>query len=134
MNREQIFAEINDLQETQAYKRTFDFVARFVAKANTADSVTIPINNAGSFKQLGYNMDKVSVENAFADNGVKFEDNHGNNGYTFYVGGEWKRHPHFAALGYVLSKRHYPGFNGSWTDSKFVGAFMKENFGISDFG
>lgn len=56
MNREQIFAEINDLQETQAYKRTFDFVARFVAKANTADSVTIPINNAGSFKQLGYNI------------------------------------------------------------------------------
>ena len=56
MNREQIFAEINDLQETQAYKRTFDFVARFTAKANTADAVTIPINNAGAFKQLGYNI------------------------------------------------------------------------------
>ena len=56
MNREQIFSEINDLQETQAYKRTFDFVARFTAKANTADAVTIPINNAGAFKQLGYNI------------------------------------------------------------------------------
>ena len=56
MNREQIFAEINDLQETQAYKRTFDFVARFTAKANTADAITIPINNAGAFKQLGYNI------------------------------------------------------------------------------
>jgi hypothetical protein len=56
MNREQIFAEINDLQETQAYKRTFDFVARFTAKADTADAVTIPINNAGAFKQLGYNI------------------------------------------------------------------------------
>lgn len=56
MNREQVFAEINDLQETQAYKRTFDFVARFTAKANTADAVTIPINNAGAFKQLGYNI------------------------------------------------------------------------------
>lgn len=56
MNREQIFAELNDLQETQAYKRTFDFVARFTAKANTADAVTIPINNAGAFKQLGYNI------------------------------------------------------------------------------
>ena len=56
MNREQIFAEISDLQETQAYKRTFDFVARFTAKANTADAVTIPINNAGAFKQLGYNI------------------------------------------------------------------------------
>lgn len=56
MNREQIFEEINDLQETQAYKRTFDFVARFTAKANTADAVTIPINNAGAFKQLGYNI------------------------------------------------------------------------------
>lgn len=56
MNKEQVFAEINDLQETQAYKRTFDFVARFTAKANTADAVTIPINNAGAFKQLGYNI------------------------------------------------------------------------------
>lgn len=56
MNREQIIAEINDLAETQGYKRTFDFVARFTAKANTADSVTIPINNAGAFKQLGYNI------------------------------------------------------------------------------
>lgn len=56
MNREQIKSEINDLLETQAYKRTFDFVARFTAKANTADSVTIPINNAGDFKQLGYNI------------------------------------------------------------------------------
>lgn len=56
MNREQVKSEINDLLETQAYKRTFDFVARFTAKANTADSVTIPINNAGDFKQLGYNI------------------------------------------------------------------------------
>ena len=88
--------------------------------------------DSGFFKQLGYNMDKVSVENAFADNGVKFEDNHGNNGYTFYVGGQWCKHPHFAALGYVLSKRKYPGFNGSWTDSKYVGSFMKKHFGIYD--
>lgn len=56
MNREQVKTEINDLLETQGYKRTFDFVARFVAKANTADAVTIPINNAGDFKQLGYNI------------------------------------------------------------------------------
>ena len=56
MNREQIKAEINDLSETQGYKRTFDFVASFVAKADTADAVTIPINNAGDFKQLGYNI------------------------------------------------------------------------------
>ena len=56
MNREQVKTEINDLLETQGYKRTFDFVARFTAKANTADAVTIPINNAGDFKQLGYNI------------------------------------------------------------------------------
>lgn len=56
MNVEQIKAEINDLRETQCYKRTFDFVRSFVAKANTADSVTIPINNAGDFYQLGYNI------------------------------------------------------------------------------
>ena len=56
MNREQVKAEINDLEETQGYRRTFDFVASFTAKKNTADSVTIPINNAGAFKQLGYNI------------------------------------------------------------------------------
>ncbi len=56
MNREQIKTEIYDLQQTQGYKRTFDFVTSFVAKANTADSVTIPINNAGDFRQLGYNI------------------------------------------------------------------------------
>lgn len=56
MNREQIKAEINDLAQTQGYKRTFDFVASFVAKAGVADSVTIPINNAGDFYQLGYNI------------------------------------------------------------------------------
>lgn len=56
MNIEQIKAEINDLQETQSHKRTFDFVQSFVAKAGIADSVTIPINNAGDFYQLGYNI------------------------------------------------------------------------------
>lgn len=56
MNKEQIKAEILDLQQTQGYKRTFDFVQRIVVKANTADSVTIPINNAGEFVQLGYNI------------------------------------------------------------------------------
>lgn len=69
MNREQIFAEINDLQETQAYKRTFDFVARFTAKANTADAVTIPINNAGAFKQLGYNI-KYTKNSTLTRNGT----------------------------------------------------------------
>lgn len=69
MNREQIFTEINDLQETQAYKRTFDFVARFTAKANTADAVTIPINNAGAFKQLGYNI-KYTKNSTLTRNGT----------------------------------------------------------------
>lgn len=88
--------------------------------------------DTGFFKQLGYNMNKVSLENAFADNGVKFEENRGNNSYTFYVGGEWKKHPHFAALGYVLAKRNYPGFNGKWTDSRYVHSFLKENFNITN--
>ena len=62
MTREELRNEIADLQETQAYKRTFDFVATFTAKANTADSVTIPINNAGDFLQLGYNL--MSTQNS----------------------------------------------------------------------
>lgn len=56
MKREELKEEINNLIETQGYKRSFDFVQSFVAKANTADSVTIPINNAGDFLQLGYNI------------------------------------------------------------------------------
>lgn len=56
MNGNQIKAEVEDLKETQCYKRTFDFVRSIVCKADTADSVTIPINNAGDFYQLGYNI------------------------------------------------------------------------------
>lgn len=56
MNGNQIKAEVEDLKETQAYKRTFDFVRSIICKAGTADSVTIPINNAGDFYQLGYNI------------------------------------------------------------------------------
>lgn len=56
MTREEIIREVKELSETQNRKRTFDFVAEFVAKAGTAGSVTIPINNAGEFLQNGYNI------------------------------------------------------------------------------
>ena len=92
--------------------------------------------DAGFFQHLGYNMAREEFKDVFADNGVKFEEGYDkSNSYKILTGdGEWTQHPHWAVLGYILSKRKYPGFNGSWTDSKYVGAFMKEHFGISDFG
>lgn len=56
MKLAEIRQEIEDLKETQGCKRTFDFVATFVAEAGKADTVTIPINNAGDFEELGYNI------------------------------------------------------------------------------
>lgn len=56
MNREEIKSEIAGKLQTQGYKRTFDFVQSFTVKAGVADSITIPINNAGDFFQLGYNI------------------------------------------------------------------------------
>lgn len=56
MNKEQLKAEVFDLLQTQETKRTFDFVRSFVAKAGTAGMATIPINSAGEFRQLGYNI------------------------------------------------------------------------------
>ena len=56
MNKAEIKQEITDLKETQGFKRSFDFVASFIAEADKADTVVIPINNAGDFEELGYNI------------------------------------------------------------------------------
>lgn len=56
MNQEEAAREAQDLRQTQAVKKTFDYVISFVAKANTAGSVSIPINSDGDFHQLGYNI------------------------------------------------------------------------------
>ena len=92
------------------------------------------------FKKLGYNMNKITIEDAFNANGIKFTQGIGSNGYEFFVkdpdgfNATWVKHPHFAALGRVLERRRYPGFTGSWTDAGYVKSFLKEHFGITDFG
>lgn len=79
-----------------------------------------------------YNTEKVSVENAFLDNRIKFSDNYGDNSYKILTSdGEWTNHPHWAALGYVLKQKNYPGFNGNWTDLNYVKPFLKNNFDIT---
>ena len=87
---------------------------------------------------LGYNLLGLNVCNAFAENGVRCSVYQGkwdiSNDYSIKVNGEWHKHPRWAVLGYVLAQRHYPGFTGKWTDSKYVHSFLKEHFGITDFG
>ena len=37
------------------------------------------------FQRLGYNMDKISLEDAFLDNGIRFDESGvSNNGYQFF--------------------------------------------------
>lgn len=87
------------------------------------------------FSKLGYNMDKTSVENAFASVGIEFCAKNGNNDYKILTSdGEFTRHPHWAALGLVLKRKNYPGFNGNWTDSNYVHSFLKDNFDLTDLG
>lgn len=85
------------------------------------------------FYELGYDAGSTELKDAFAANGVKFSDRSDNNSYKILMGnGEWTQHPHWAALGYILSKRQYPGFNGSWTNSYYVKSFIKDYFGINN--
>ena len=60
-------------------------------------------------KVLGYNLLGLNVHNAFKENGVMCTAYTGkwgvSNDYKIKVNGEWQKHPHWAALGYVLSKR-----------------------------
>lgn len=56
MNREELAAEARELRQTQACKKTFDYVISFVAKKESAGSVSIPINSDGDFRELGYNI------------------------------------------------------------------------------
>ena len=87
----------------------------------------------GFFVKVGYDLLTLSIHNAFEENGVRCSVFKGkgnfSNDYRIKINGEWCKHPHFAALGYVLAQRHYPGFNGKWTDSKYVHSFLKEHFG-----
>lgn len=48
--------KVNAAAQTQRYEKPFDLVRSFVAKANTADTVTIPLTNEGPFIQESINI------------------------------------------------------------------------------
>ena len=52
----EIYNKVNEAQRTQRFEKTFDLVRTFTAKANTSDSVTIPVTNEGPFILEGYNI------------------------------------------------------------------------------
>ena len=56
MNQQEAAREAQELRQTQAVKKTFDYVISFVAKAGQAGSVSIPMNSDGDFHELGYNI------------------------------------------------------------------------------
>ena len=117
---------------------TTEFLTNEMLSAEQLDLVAggSDIQNAEDvlfFYELGYDVGSTELKDAFAKNGVKFSDSYDNNSYKILTGnGEWTQHPHWAALGYILSKRNYPGFNGIWTDANYVKSFIKDNFGINN--
>lgn len=52
----EITTKVLNAQNTQRYEKALDLVRSFTAKANTAESVTIPITNEGPFILEGYNI------------------------------------------------------------------------------
>ena len=87
------------------------------------------------FHRLGYDMTRTGIDTAYSENGVNYVgDARYSNYYSLKVNGEWCKHPHFAALGYVLAKRNYPGFNGNWTDANYVKSFLADKFNIRSLG
>ena len=79
--------------------------------------------------QLDYSItNTITIKKAFAENGIDFENYPSplNNDYSI----KGQKYPHWAALGYVLKKRNYAGFNGNWTDSNYTKSFLKEHFHI----
>ena len=97
-----------------------------VAGGNTAQDTL----DEHFFWILGYDTDNNSLDELFAQNGVKYNFRSSDNEYKIKVKGGWANHPHWAALGYVLSKRGYPGFDGDWTDASYVKPFLDKNFGL----
>ena len=85
------------------------------------------------FRKIGINTKGVDIEDIFAANGVKFDANvFTKNDYSIKINGEWCRHPHLAALGYVLKQRNYPGFSGEWTNLGYVKYFIEHNLQVYD--
>ena len=82
------------------------------------------------FWKLGYDIDDSTerLKKLFAIYGVEYTDHWGDNDYKI----NGNKYPHWAALGYVLSKHgvlyDLNNFNGSWTDSNYVNSFLDKNF------
>lgn len=81
-------------------------------------------------RSLGYDLDRQRITDIYAENGVMYKGSFDNNEYRIKINGEWCKHPHWAAMGYVLARMNFIGFNGKWTDSKYVHSFLKDNFFI----
>lgn len=64
----EITNKVNAAEQTQRYEKSFDLVRSFVAKANTADSVTIPLTNEGPFIQESLNI-RFTRKSSFTEDG-----------------------------------------------------------------
>ena len=49
--------QLDDARKTQGFKKQYDFTRSFVALANRADSIAIPLPTEGSFIETEYNIE-----------------------------------------------------------------------------
>lgn len=89
------------------------------------------------FFHLGYRdareAGSSAIENMFLAEGIKYDDGGDySNTYKILTADGWCAHPQWAALGYILAQRRYPGFNGNWTDKACVTGFLKKEFHMYD--
>ena len=85
--------------------------------------------DAAFFRALGRECSgsDITVTNLFCEYGVKFYFNLGDNTYKFQGAYSYACHPRHAALGYVLAKMNYPGYNGQWWDLNYTRNFIREH-------
>lgn len=67
MTPAEIQNEVSAAEQTQRYKKSFDLVRSFVARANETDSVTIPLTNEGPFIQESINI-RFTSNSSYTDN------------------------------------------------------------------
>lgn len=65
--KSEIIAKVTEAEATQRFEKSFDLVRSFVAKANTTDSVTIPLTNEGPFIQESINI-RFTSNSSYTDN------------------------------------------------------------------
>jgi len=71
-----------------------------------------------------------NAEGAFGKYGVDFRPClSADNEYIFKGANGYAHHPRHAALGYVLAKMNYPGYNGKWWDLNYTRDFIRGHFG-----